>query len=191
MIDSEAIYLDLNIGDICEFGELFSSSKKSAFRLELLDLYTVPEEEPYFKNYLSSPSIAPPLDFNSDWKSMLEDANNRGVEYSRARVVRQPVTDYLKFEISWGYSESIKLGEDIRAIITDGIVSFNTEVPFLKDFWLFDDEHCFIIEYDYIGKFLGVRRIPPMYTQLYVQLKEEAISKSTRIETTDIWRLLT
>lgn len=190
MIEADVFYRELPLCDLDKFGNMFSTAQKSAFRLELLDVYSVPEEEAFFNTYLASPRSLPPADFNSDWKMMLEEARARGLEHSRVRVLRQPVTDYLKFEISWGYRESLKLGERIKVITTDSIINFKTEVPLLKDFWLFDERQCYLVEYDFLGTFLGVRQIPESYTSHYVHLKQEAIDASVNIDQHEIWKTL-
>jgi hypothetical protein len=48
--------------------------------------------------------------------------------------------------------------------------TIKTSVPILKDFWLLDDERCFLMEYDFLGRFLGRRfMIQPKFTTIKVQ----------------------
>ena len=48
----------------------------------------------------------------------------------------------------------------VSVSVFDTLPLFNTEVPILKDFWIFDDQSGFVIEYNILGRFLGVNRIP-------------------------------
>lgn len=156
-----------------DFGKHFSSCKKSAFRLELLSIYTVPEEEKAIALYLAG-DPEPPADFNKEWIDILERANRDSVKFSRVRVIDGPLTDYIRFEFDWGYRKNIKFGEDIRFLMRDKIGPFQTPVPVLKDFWLFDDQDCFLMEYDYYGRFLGVTKVPSEHVGSYITLVNEA-----------------
>jgi hypothetical protein len=167
------IHSSLKSFPLPEFGGYFSNFKKSAFRLELLSRYNVPDETEDYKKFLAGQS-EPPDDYLKDWRSVITSAKASGKEFRRVRVVDGSLSNYLKFEIAWAYRGNIVAGEDIRFIIRTEIQPFNTSVPILKDYWLFDDAECFLMDYDYCGTFLGISRVPTEIVQHYVALKGEA-----------------
>ena len=173
---------------LADFGSQFDSFKKSAFRLELLEYFTIPEEQPFLKRYQAG-ERNPPSGFNSEWTDIIKKAAQRDASITRVRVVRSPYHDYLKFEAAWGYSSNIAAGENIRAI-DHAAMPFESEVPVLKDFWLFDDSVCFLMEYDSVGRFLGVSRVLEQFVPLYVTFKSELIKTSGDVRESQLWREL-
>ena len=170
-MNSIKFYSDLEKFPLSEFGKHFSNFRKTAFRLEQLSMFNVEEEREAIQKIRSGEPM--PEDFNKEWLDILLSAQTAGKEFSRVRVIDGKLTEYQKFEINWGYKRSIKFGEDIRFIIRPEISLFETPVPITKDFWLFDEQHCFLMEYDYCGTFLGVTKVPDDSVQLYVDLMNE------------------
>jgi hypothetical protein len=162
-----------------DFGAFFGSFRETAFRLELLPVFSVPEEKEYFNRFLTDPTQPPPTEFNQKWLNCLGEAKSKGKEFIRIRVVDGEPTSYLKFEIQWAYSRSILEGENVRFILRDEPVPFHCDVPALKDFWLFDNEIGFLMEYDYLGRFFGVKKIPDPNLESYLSLKEELLNSSS------------
>lgn len=169
-----------------EFGSFFSSFKTSAFRLEMLESFSIPEEQAFLRRYQAGEK-KPPKGFNSEWTDIIKNANKRGGSFNRVRIVRRPINDYLRFEVAWGYSVNVAAGEGIR-IVDYSALSFKTAVPSLKDFWLFDDSSCFLMEYDSIGSFLGVSRLDERFVPAYVALKHELLGMSADIRASDLWK---
>jgi len=83
----------------------------------------------------------------------------------RVRIVRQPLTDYERFELSL-YPQNIEAGEDIR-ICTD------TMSP---DFWIFDNHTAYILNYDVNGGFVGVDIAENVVT--YRRIRDLALENS-------------
>ena len=120
-----------------DFGRLFSEFERTAFRLELLPAYRTPEEAAELAAYLSDGPPPASLGGDTEWRSMLREANAKGRQYSRVHVVRSPLSDYLRYECEWGYAFNTRLGEDVR-ILDLSEVDYQSELP-PRDFWLFDD----------------------------------------------------
>jgi hypothetical protein len=169
------------------FGELFNTMKASAFRLEALEYFSIPEEVEEISLYRGGQK-APPIGSNQDWLDTVSKATQRGVDFRRVRLVKEPVHDYLKYEIAWGYRLNVPAGEKVSCIMYSTEPVFETQVPIFKDFWLFDDEHCFLMEYDLLGRFLGVNAVPEEFTAPYIALKREALDKATDITKTPLWK---
>lgn len=72
-------------------------------------------------------------------------------------VVREPVSDYLAYELTWEYGPHVAAGEDIRVIaVTAG--EWPGNVPAAADFWLFDFREVFSLGYDDAETWLGAQR---------------------------------
>lgn len=116
-----------------EFQDIFRASRR-AFHLELRDGYHVEDEEIPFGKWLKGE----PDDFGwrAEWLSFIKEVTTRGVAVARARVVTEPHTDYVRWELTLD-PQNIDAGEDIRYLPrhrAEGI-SFPAE-----DCWLFDDD---------------------------------------------------
>jgi len=115
------------------FEELIAGASRSAVHLEMRDAY-VPNE-PSFLAWRGGP----PFDRTkreADWRAVISGAVARGVAVRRARIVSEPVTDYIRFEYDVTRSTNIDGGEQVRWLprrhASDLALPGN-------DFWLFDD----------------------------------------------------
>ena len=169
-----------------QFGEAFKTMQRSAFRLEMLDYYTVPGEEEEFRQWRQGQKVPPPGS-NQKWIDTVSAAVKRGVDFQRVRLVREPVTEYLKFETAWGYRNNVPAGEKTSCIYYTDKPAFVSQVPIVKDFWLFDDERCFLLEYDFLGRFLGINQVPRDHVGGYCELKREFLEKAIDIRKTPLW----
>jgi hypothetical protein len=161
-----------------EFGQHFSTFHRDAFRLEMLPVYSVPSETVYIECYQRGEPC--PDDFNDGWLTTLRKARANGKRFTRARFVPGGIiTPYLRFEVEWGYKRNVQAGEDVLVLRDTSLVSYTDDVPILNDFWIFDEEHCFIMYYDALGRFLGVQRVPQSLVKPYVSLSRKLIASST------------
>ncbi len=115
------------------FQDIFRTSER-AFHLELRDEYHVKDEEVPFAKWLTGE----PDDFGwrIGWLSFIKEVTTRGVGVERVRVVTEPHTDYVRWELALD-PQNIDAGEHIRYLPrrhAQGIV-----LP-AEDFWLFDDD---------------------------------------------------
>ena len=69
----------------------------------------------------------------------------------RIRVIRE-LTDYIRFEMGWGYPPNVAAGEDIRIF---ELKAGNEALPVEHDFWLFDDRIAVRMDYTSDGAFIG------------------------------------
>ncbi len=168
-----------------EFVEAFESFSHEAFRLELLQQFNVAREQESFDDFKKGRPV--PKNYNGEWCKTIQKAAERGASFKRVRLITEPLTEYTKFEISWGYKVNTEAGEDIRYISGDILSSFETSVPILKDFWLFDEKLCLLMEYDLLGTYLGVTKLPDEHLGQYIALKREALNKSKPIQEYNFW----
>ncbi len=121
----------------------------TAFRLETLPAYSVPQETEMLAAFRRGEPVRLPDDH--PWPQRVRSATQAGKTMQRVRVVSHPLTDYLRFELSL-YPISVEAGEDIRIASRDD----HPELAACKaDFWLFDDAVVILLTYDHHGCFLG------------------------------------
>ncbi|MGH3929161.1 MAG: DUF6879 family protein, partial [Pseudonocardiaceae bacterium] len=91
-----------------EFQDAFSASRR-AFHLELRDNYHVEDEEVPFRKWLKGE----PDDYGwrIEWLSFIREVTTRGAAVERARVVTEPHTDYVRWELALD-PQNIAAGED-------------------------------------------------------------------------------
>ncbi len=180
MLDPIAAYYECAKADLDEFGSRFTSFGRSAYRLEMLPVYSVPEEEAALQMFRTD-GKQPPAGFNSEWHEVLDTARDQGKRFSRTRLI-QEVTPYIKFEIAWGYSRNILHGEQINIVEISSLEEIAKKVPVLNDFWLFDECDGYLMQYDAIGRFLGVLKLSEDAVPYYVALMNELCGQGVDIE---------
>lgn len=144
--------------------------KRTAFRLETLPVYDVPQEAEMVAAFCRGEDVRLPDDH--PWLERVRAATRAGKAMQRVRVVSHPLSDYLRFELSL-YPKSVEAGEDVQIATRD-------DHPELEvcthDFWLFDDEVVVTLEYDTGGRFLGIKTEQDL--DHYRHLRELALSCS-------------
>ncbi|MFJ3880834.1 DUF6879 family protein [Streptomyces sp. NPDC090077] len=122
---------------VMEFADLLGSARHSAVHLEMRDRYSVGDEADDFNSFLRTgkAAAADPADaYWGTWPDMVQEAVSRGVVMRRARIVSEPVTDYIRYEHAIT-GVNLKAGEDVRWL-TRRLAS-DIALPG-NDFWLFD-----------------------------------------------------
>ncbi|MGH3932760.1 MAG: DUF6879 family protein [Pseudonocardiaceae bacterium] len=121
--------------NIDEFDAVFDRFRVSAFRLETLPRYADDEDEE-FALFLAGQPLPERSTRTVPWLRRVAETTAAGKRWRRVHVLRQPLTDYLRFELI-GYQANVEAGEDIR--IAD--LGAHPELAALhRDFWLFDAE---------------------------------------------------
>lgn len=113
--------------------DLFSQCKRSAVHLETRDQYT--PSDPVFLDWKAGHPIDPAKAWR-DWYDLIRVTVARGVSVRRARVVSEPVTDFIRYEYDLTAGLNIAAGEQVRWLprrrASDLALPGN-------DFWIFDD----------------------------------------------------
>jgi hypothetical protein len=141
--------------------------ERSAFRLETLPEYNVPQEAELLARF----KRGEPVDLPDDhpWLESVRHHCRSGKVMRRVRVVTHPLTDYLRMEMSW-YRKSVAAGEDIRI----------TETGLYGDFWLFDERTVVVLHYDSEGRFAGTTQEQGSLTR-YLSIRDRALADSTEL----------
>ena len=116
-----------------EFQDMLRSSVR-AFHLELRDDYRVEGEEVPFEKWLKGEFDD--FEWRSGWLSFMKEVTGSGVRVERARVVTEPHTDYIRWELALD-PQNIEVGEDIRYLPRHDAADI---VLPDEDCWLFDDD---------------------------------------------------
>ncbi|MBB5117661.1 hypothetical protein AF335_03865 [Streptomyces eurocidicus] len=120
------------------FTELLESAQASAVHLEMRDAYGVGDEAEDFESWQRTGhrDVEPTSAYWAPWVDLIRRTVARGVVVRRARIVSEPVTEYIRFEHA-GTPVNITAGEQVRWLprrqTSDLALPGN-------DFWLFDSE---------------------------------------------------
>ncbi|KAB8162910.1 hypothetical protein FH609_004065 [Streptomyces sp. 3MP-14] len=118
------------------FNEQLADCHQSAVHLEMRDVYGIAAEAGEFAAWKAGDdsSRRDGTGRRKAWLDTVRDATARGVEIRRARIVSEPVSEYIRFEHA-GTALNIAAGEDVRWLprrrASDIALPGN-------DFWLFD-----------------------------------------------------
>ncbi|WHM38068.1 DUF6879 family protein [Streptomyces sp. BPTC-684] len=118
-----------------EFVDLLANTRHSAVHLEMRDGYGIDEEAAEFQAWRTGWRPDPdPATWWSDFHSWVRDATARGVAFRRARIVSEPVSEYIAYEYDCTY-QNVAAGESVR-----WLPRRRASVIALpgNDFWLFD-----------------------------------------------------
>ncbi|MFJ9448375.1 DUF6879 family protein [Kitasatospora sp. NPDC101235] len=123
--------------NVTVFSELLAGARHSAVHLEMRDAYGIAGEAAEFEQFQRTgvhPDLDPEGEGWSGWVSMIRAAVARGVVVRRARIVSEPVTEYIRYEHA-GTVVNLAAGEQVRWLprrrASDLALPGN-------DFWLFD-----------------------------------------------------
>lgn len=161
-------------------GDLFGSFEREAFRLEMLDDYSRSGNVDAYRAFQAG--RPQPEDYNADWVAELRSHTGRGKRVYRVHVLARPLTEYLRFELGWGYRRNMTGGEEFFILdVTDAPHPLE-DVP---DFWLFDSEHPAVMGYDEQGAFQGADVLPATEAERFVGYREAALAHAEPF--TDWW----
>ncbi|MBB1256569.1 hypothetical protein H3146_24935 [Streptomyces sp. OF3] len=158
-----------------EFGRLFKTFERTAFRLETLAEYDVEEEQEEIARFLAGEDMGPEWDDNPWVRSMTD----KGKSVARVHVLRSPLTDYLRYELS-AYPGNVKAGESIGIIdLAEQMVSGLPD----HDFWLFDDRGVYRMHYTPEGRFVGAELLPASRLAEYRGYRDVALTHAVPFTT--------
>lgn len=120
----------------------FRGFKRSAFRLEVHQTYTMPAEADTVRDFLAG--AEKPEGFNAAWHQTIRGHVAAGRTMTRAKIVRRPLTPYSRYLFAWCIPGNVAAGEDYRIVeVTDRP---NPGLP-EQDFWLFDESTVVHLNY--------------------------------------------
>jgi hypothetical protein len=131
--------------------DMLRTCRRSAVHLEMRDGYMV--DDPKFVAWKAGERLDP-ADRTSWWRPwlvLIAETVGRGVVVRRARLVSEPVSEYIRFEYDLTFT-NVAAGEQVRWLprrrATDLAVPGN-------DFWLIDDEAVLVNHFSGEGDWTG------------------------------------
>lgn len=151
-----------------EFGQMFSDFEHSAYRLEILPAYRVPSETERLRQFAEGLPPEP-----SSWVATVRAATRAGKAMRRVRLVPE-LTEYLRFEFTWGYPFNSEAGEQISVIEPADVA----DIQLPGDYWLLDDRTVVLMHYDTDGTITG-RELLDGGVEPYRRYRDLALARST------------
>ncbi|WP_371784666.1 DUF6879 family protein [Streptosporangium subroseum] len=112
---------------------MLASAQREAVHLEMRDTYT--PDDPCYVEWQKSRII----DVDTHWQEWRDEVRNtvaRGVAIRRARIVSQPVTEFIRYEYELTSPLNVAAGEQVRWLPRDQASGLTLPG---NDFWVFDD----------------------------------------------------
>ncbi|MGQ0838380.1 DUF6879 family protein [Actinokineospora sp.] len=156
------------------FGDLFRNFARSAFRLETRQVYRIVREQARIARFLAGEPKPEADEAQAAWHSLVRTNIACGKSMQRVRLIRRPMTEYVRYGLSWSIPANIEAGESYR------ILDVTERTPDLpnQDFWMFDDSTVLLLHYHDDGSFLGRTLAEPNEIERYVQWSTIAVKES-------------
>lgn len=119
------------------FADLLAGCAHSAVHLEMRDQYGIGAESNAFTTWLRTGQrdTNPASENWASWVELISQTVARGVDVRRARIVSEPVSDYIRWEHA-GTVVNVHAGEQVRWLARRR--ASDIALPG-ADFWLFDN----------------------------------------------------
>ena len=135
---------------------LFHQVERSARRLESRGRYDVVSEHGLLSRWRDGTvTVAEGADWYSDWTELVGAAVAAGRRFERVRVVPEPLTEYLRFEL-WLAQFNAGAGEDVRYLARGRASALDLPA---HDFWLLDGERLALLYFTADDRLLGAEFI--------------------------------
>ncbi|MFE2723542.1 DUF6879 family protein [Kitasatospora sp. NPDC059327] len=136
-----------------DFIEQLTSVTSSAVHLEMRDAYGVADEADDFARWLATGErdVDPASSYWSTWVNLVASLTTRRVSVRRARIVSEPVSDYIRYEHA-GTVVNLGAGEQVRWLPRKQ--ASDLTLPG-NDFWLLDGRLVRFGHFSGDGAYLG------------------------------------
>ncbi|WP_158840974.1 DUF6879 family protein [Saccharothrix deserti] len=152
------------------FERLFDDFHSSAWRLEIQGTYDEPEEREPLRRFLAGEPDD--LEWMADWFEWVTEQSASGRRIGRVRVLTEPLTDYLRFELSFT-GHAVDAGEDIRLLTPADAARL--DLP-REDFWFFDDHLVAVLRFGDTGVATAELIDDPAEVNRYRAVQHRALS---------------
>ena len=156
------------------FDDLLAGCERMAVHLEMRDGYGL--DDPVFIDWRAGQSINPAERW-PNWFKLIKATVARGIEIRRARIVSQPVSEYVRYEYDVTDGLNIAAGEQVRWLprrqASDIALPGN-------DFWLFDNRLVQFNHFSGNGDWLEVEQVDdPIAVKLCASAFEAVWERAT------------
>lgn len=158
-----------------EMGGLFKGFRRSAFRMETHQTYTIPSERDSVRRFLAGQPK--PVDHNAGWHATVRANVAGGKSMQRLKVIRRPFSDYIRYHLAWSIPGNVQAGEDYRILeLTD---RSELGIP-EQDYWMFDDQTVALLNFNPDGTLAGRELADPSDLEQYRKWRDLALSEAVR-----------
>lgn len=127
----------------------------SAVHLEMRDGYML--DDPVFDAWRENHSrVAVDDESGRNWRALIRETTARGVAVRRARIVSEPLSDYVRFEYDITEGHNAGAGEDVRWLPRRQATGL--ALPG-NDFWLFDGETLLVNHFSGAGDWTATEHV--------------------------------
>ncbi|WP_433185646.1 DUF6879 family protein [Actinoallomurus sp. CA-150999] len=116
------------------FEDVLKGCQHSAVHLEMRDAYT--PVDPWYQAWLTGDTEEFERRLTRPWLDLIREVTAKGVQVRRARIVSEPVSDYIRFEHATTAS-NVAAGEQVRWLPRRNASELCLPG---NDFWVFDGE---------------------------------------------------
>lgn len=155
------------------FAALFDDFEHSLWRLEQRGHYEEPDEAEPFRQFLDGEPQD--LGWMAEFFDWTRAATGQGKRFQRVRVLTDPLTDYLRFQLSFT-ADAVAAGDDIRVL--EPRVAAVLKLP-AEDFWLFDDARVAAISFGDTGVTGAEVITDPVEVDRYRAVRQRAWTAAT------------
>lgn len=135
---------------------MFDGFAQTARRLETRERYDVTEERKPFERFLAGQHDGgADIGVTEPWLERVRASVAAGKRFERVRVVPEPLTDYLRFELR-ACQFNVTAGEDIRYL--HQAEASRLDLP-SHDFWVFDSATLVLLYFANDDRLLGAQAI--------------------------------
>lgn len=161
--------MDLLAGEA--FNDLFRDFTRSAFHLETRDVYTIAEEVEPFRRWRTGEQDD--YAWLRDWHELIKAATHAGKSVVRARIVTEPVTDYVRFEHAMARF-NVAAGEQLYWVPRDR----TAHIDFPEhDYWLLDEATVAFNVFAADGSSFGARvTTDPAAVEQCVRVRDQVLA---------------
>ncbi|WP_405675966.1 hypothetical protein OG292_13000 [Streptomyces sp. NBC_01511] len=151
--------------------ERFKEFEREAFRLEVLAEYNIPSSAKNLEAFLAGKPQ--PANYNAGWVETVRTASRAGKRMYRVHIVSRPLTDYLRYELGWGYMANTAGGEEFFILDTTEQPNPLEDAP---DFWMFDETGPVVMRYDETGAFVGPEFLTEERAEEFIGYRDTALA---------------
>lgn len=113
--------------------ELIQATKRSVFRVELLQSYSWSDEAHRLAEWRATGTVTP--DSSAQWERLAAQVA-RGVSNTLLHVIDLPLTEYLRYEFAAYQADNLPAGQDVRIALRDSHPALAAQT---EEFALYDD----------------------------------------------------
>jgi hypothetical protein len=133
-----------------EFYAALYGITRTAFRWEAQPAYALGYERENFARFLAGSPVPPPdIEWWRPWLNRIARMTAEGKQFSRVRVVDEPVTSYQRWMI-WTGRWNTESGERITYMPRSTMQRLTLTAEY--DWWLLDDERLIVMRYTSSGE---------------------------------------